>query len=209
MLDNVSAETTTYGSGGRLYCTILLPITKRFEEGHGFTFHGHEVVGAKMVPKIFARLKLPLNDKMRMVQNWRSLHLRPSALPNQNITDSATRRLLFEAGDDIDSLYLLCNADITSKNRQKVKRYLENFQLVRQRMKEVEEKITCVAGSRQSGGELILCKPSGCSLQSLWALLKDAIRDAILDGIISNDYESTYRFMIDKAASSLNLHAIE
>jgi poly(A) polymerase len=119
---------------------IAKPLTKRFEEGHGWTFHGHEVVGGRMVGKIFTQLKLPQNEKMRFVRKMVELHLRPISLTKENITDSAIRRLLFDAGDDIESLMLLCKADITSKNKQKVKRYLENFELVERRLKEVEEK---------------------------------------------------------------------
>lgn len=175
------------------------PISKRYDPDTGWTFHGHEVVGARMVPQIFQSLKMPLNEKMKYVQKIVGLHHRPVALVDEEVTDSAVRRLLFDAGNDIDDLMLLCNADITSKNPAKVVRLKKNFELVKKKLAEVEEKDAIRNFKNPISGEYIM-EVFGIEPCNTIGLLKDHVKNAILDGVIDNDFDAADKLMRTKAA---------
>lgn len=173
---------------------IAKPPTKRFVPGEGWTFHGHEVLGSKWVPRIFKRMKLPLGNEMKFVQKMVFLHLRPIALTKEEITDSALRRLLFEAGDDIENLLTLCEADITTKNKHKLIKYLERFEKVRERLKEVEEKDRIRNFQPPVSGELIM-ETFGLAPGREVGIIKEAIKEAILEGAIQNNFDEAFALM--------------
>ena len=176
------------------------PKSKRYNESHGFTFHGHEIIGAKMVPTIFRRLKLPMDDRMKFVQKLVVLHLRPIALVEDVVTDSAVRRLLFDASDDIDNLMMLCDADITSGDSNKVKRYLQNFELVRKKIVEIEQKDHIRNFQPPIDGQIIM-QTYDIEPCSTVGDIKAQIKDAILDGTIQNDYNQAFKLMEQLAAN--------